>query len=216
LLLSDQAAMVRRAAAKSLAVRGNTDLKAVFLRVASDSNVGVRKAAARALGAIPGEDVTASLISLAHDGSSAVKRTAIYMVGNRPGEVVTGALLELSAANNSGRDRVAAIKALAGRPDNETITGLLIELCRDQDTAVRHVAIRAMASRRGDEVVHWLMRLADSSIDDPPPELTSAPDRAACYETLTEIADSAQRWPVRQRQLLLHAAERLTLALTGR
>jgi hypothetical protein len=73
-----------------------------------------------------------------------------------------------------------------------------------------------MASRRGNEVVRWLNHLADSSIQDIPPDMMSAADRTACYETLIEIADSAQQWPVEERQTLLDAAERLTLALTGR
>jgi HEAT repeat protein len=49
-LLSDQAAAVRRAAAKTLAGRGTAALKETFLQIANASNVGVRKAGARALG----------------------------------------------------------------------------------------------------------------------------------------------------------------------
>lgn len=142
---------------------------------------------------------------------------AIHLLGSRPGEVVTNVLLELTATTNGGRDRIAAIKALAGRPNDRAITGSLVELCRDGDVAVRHVAIRAMASRRGNEVVRWLNQLADSGIQDRSLDVMSAADATACYETLIEIADSAQQWPAEERETLLDAAaERLTLALTGR
>jgi HEAT repeat protein len=214
-LLSDSAAVVRRAAAKALAIRGNTALKQTFIQMTSDSNTGVRKAAARALGHISGDEVSALLISLTRDGARSVRQTAIYALGSRAGAEVTNALLGLTSTTGHARDRIAAVKALARRPNDGIITRSIAELCCDSDVTVRHVAIATMASQRGDEVVRWLDQVADCDMQGNSTYVLSG-DAAAVYETLIAIADNAQQWPLRERGRLLGAIERSTLALTGR
>jgi HEAT repeat protein len=158
---------VRDAAAIALARLGDEGSSAPFLSAIEDPDEAVRASAARSLGLI-GREGRATLAKLAaSDPALSVRAEACAALGSfsNPSDV----LVLAAAAKESGRVRLAAVRALARRRETESSVALKGLLEKSPAPELALIAQAGLADR-GEEVD---LGLADLTLGQGDPELKS-------------------------------------------
>jgi hypothetical protein len=191
-------------------------IKALIELIAdADTDRGVRSAVAEALRGRPESSVTSALIMLARDADTGVRWAAMNGLRGRPGSKVTKALVALSRDADTGL-RWAAADALGGRPGSK-VTNALITLAGDAatDGNVRGVAEQELALRIDPTIIQWFVLLSSKRSAEPPTSMQVPDEINLWYRTAIAIANNSRSWPAGERDRLIDALAKYTVAVTA-
>lgn len=147
-LLKDSEAPVRLAAVEALGEFDQEGIAEILLPVLADEGPSVRLAAIRVLARKARAAVTDRVEALLGDSDIWVRCEAARLLDQVPGEKWALRLLDL-LKDPVGAVQIAALEALAGRPDSQTMPGVaqaVLPLARHPDPEVKQAAIATLGA----------------------------------------------------------------------
>ncbi len=191
--LSSEKPEARASSIKDLARHAQTDdaarAKAIplFERALQDAHAGVRGAAAIALADVKGVEALPSLLHAVEDVDGYVRQMALNAIGEI-GDPRAACRLERALADERPEVRYQAIIAFSRVSSAEGVAPALLAATRDDDPAIRYIALRIAEDRLGKDESAPLLARAKGMLDDGASEVRLA---AAIY--LAKAGDDAGR-----------------------